>query len=155
MAKIDTALNVNSISLISAGTFINGEIQSPTDIRIDGTFEGKITAKGRVVVGESAVIKGDIICDNVDLWGKVDGGIFAKDTLSLKDGSNLNGKINTRRLTVELGAIFNGTCKTITEEEFEKLTAREPAALAEKGSAKPSSVITKVAAQPAVAAPSN
>ena len=69
MAKVEPVVNVNSISRISAGTVIKGEIVSPYDIRIDGTFEGKIQSKGRVVIGESAHIKGDIICENIDLWG--------------------------------------------------------------------------------------
>ena len=70
MAKMEPTVNVNSISRISAGTVIKGEIQSPYDIRIDGTFEGKVQTKGRVVVGESADVKGDVICENIDLWGK-------------------------------------------------------------------------------------
>ena len=42
MAKSESNLNVNSISRISSGTIIKGEILSPYDIRIDGTFEGKV-----------------------------------------------------------------------------------------------------------------
>ena len=34
-------------------------------------------------MGETAVVKGDIICENIDLWGKVEGNIYVKDTLSL------------------------------------------------------------------------
>ena len=86
MAKSEPNLNVNSISRISAGTVIKGEIISPSDIRIDGTFEGKVQTKGRVVVGETAVVKGDIICENIDLWGKVNGNVFVKDTLALMEG---------------------------------------------------------------------
>ena len=67
MAKTEPTVNVNSISRISAGTVIKGEILSPTDILIDGTFEGRVQSKGRVVVGESAVIKGDVVCENIDL----------------------------------------------------------------------------------------
>ena len=122
MAKPETSLNVNSISRISAGTIIKGEIVSPYDIRIDGTFEGKVQTKGRVVIGESAIIKGDIICENVDLWGRVEGDLYVKDTLALKEGCKMNGNINVSRLSVELGATFNGTCRTITEEEFNTLT---------------------------------
>ena len=122
MASQTNTVNVNSVSRISAGTVIKGEIQSPYDLRIDGTFEGKIQTKGRVVIGESAIIKGDIICENIDLWGKVEGDLFVKDTLALKDGCKMNGNINISRLAVELGATFNGTCRTITEEEFNKLT---------------------------------
>jgi len=125
MAKSEPTLNVNSISRISAGTVIKGEILSPTDIRIDGTFEGRVQSKGSVVLGETASVKGDIICNNIDLWGKVEGNIFVKDTLSLKAGCTMDGNLHARRLSVELGAIFNGSCKTITEAEFEKLAGAQ------------------------------
>ena len=127
MAKTEQTVNVNSISRISAGTVIKGEILSPNDIRIDGTFEGRVQSKGRVVVGESAVIKGDVVCENIDLWGKVEGNIFVKDTLSLMDGCVVTGNLHIRRLAVELGATFNGNCKTITEAEFNKLSGLEAA----------------------------
>ena len=126
MAKLEPEVNVNSISRISAGTVIKGEILSPTDIRIDGTFEGKVTSKGRVVLGETAVVKGDIVCDNIDLWGKVEGNVYVKDTLSLKEGCVINGNLHIRRLAVELGATFNGSCRTITEAEFNKLSGAAP-----------------------------
>lgn len=122
MAKVETSVNVNTVSRISAGTVIKGEIVSPNDIRIDGLFEGKVISKSRVVIGESANVKGDIICENIDLWGKVEGNLYVKDTLALKDGSNITGNLHIRRLHVELGAVFNGSCKTITESEFDKIT---------------------------------
>jgi len=125
MAKIETALNVNSISRISDGTVIKGEILSPGDIRIDGSFDGKLQSKGRVVVGETAVIKGDIFCDNIDLWGKVEGNLYVKDTLALKEGCTVNGNLHIKKLSVELGAVFNGNCKTISEAEFDKLTGAQ------------------------------
>ena len=127
MAKIEMTSNVNAISRISAGTIIKGEIISPTDIRIDGTFDGKLQSKGRVVVGETAVIKGDIVCDNVDLWGKVEGNLFVKDTLALKEGCVVNGNLHIRKISVELGATFNGNCRMITEAEFDRISGNEPA----------------------------
>lgn len=121
MAKIETTANVNAVSRISAGTVIKGEILSPNDIRIDGTFEGKVYSKGRAVIGETAVIKGDIVCADIDLWGKVEGNIYVKDTLSLKEGCVVNGNLHVRKLAVELGSTFNGNCKMITEAEFDKI----------------------------------
>ena len=123
MAKVEANLNVNSVSRISAGTVIKGEINSPSDIRVDGTFEGRIISKGRVVVGESATIKGDVVCENIDLWGNLDGNVFVKDTLSLKEGCEINGNLHIKRLSVELGATFNGNCHMITEAEFDKLSS--------------------------------
>ena len=118
MAKIEPVVNVNSISRISAGTVIKGEILSPNDIRIDGTFEGRIQSKGRVVVGESATIKGDIVCENVDLWGKVEGNIFVKDTLALKDGCKVDGSLHISRLSVESGdMIVEGNIDAVSYSE--------------------------------------
>ena len=74
-----------------------------------------------IVIGETAVIKGDILCENIDLWGKVEGNIFVKDTLALKEGCKVDGNLHIRRLSVELGATFNGGCKMISESEFDKM----------------------------------
>ena len=78
---MDNSINVNDVSRISAGTTVKGEIISPGDLRIDGNFEGTIRSKGRVVVGEKAVVKGDIICLNVDFCGSMTGNFFVKEPL--------------------------------------------------------------------------
>ena len=114
-------VNVNEMSRISAGTTFKGEITTPTDIRVDGTFEGKICSKGRVVVGEKAQIKGDIICQNVDFNGTMHGNFYVKDTLSLKGSCVVDGDLNIRRLVVELGAKFDGNCKMLSDGDFDKL----------------------------------
>ena len=117
-------VNVNDVSRISAGTVVKGEITSPNDIRIDGCFDGKICSKGRVVVGEKATVTGDIICQNIDLFGKLKGNCYVKDTLSLRGSCTVDGDLHIKRLQVELDARFNGNCKMITEAEFDKLVAQ-------------------------------
>ena len=124
---MEPSVNVNEVSRISNGTVVKGEISSSNDIRIDGTFEGKIQSKGRVVVGEKALIKGDIICSNVDFWGTMEGNFFVKDTLSLKSSSKVKGDLHIKRLQVELDAKFDGTCQMITESEFDRLAGIAPA----------------------------
>lgn len=124
MAKtLEPNVNVNEVSRISTGTVIKGEISSPNDVRIDGSFEGKIFSKGRVVVGEKAVINGDLLCYNLDFWGKMTGGIYVKDTLTLKDGCVINGDLHVKRLVVELGARFDGNCKMLADGDFEKISS--------------------------------
>ena len=124
MAKTMEPVNVNDVSRISAGTIIKCEITTPTDLRVDGIFEGKICSKGRVVVGEKAQIKGDIICQNVDFTGNMRGDFYVKDTLSLKGGCVVDGDLHIKRLQVELDAKFNGNCRMISEAEFDKLVAQ-------------------------------
>jgi len=118
MKPEQSTVNINMVSRIAADTTIKGEIISPNDIRIDGFFEGKLVSNGRVVIGESAKIKGDIICNNIDIWGNIDGNIYVKDTFSLKEGGEIAGNIQTKRLHIELGSSFNGNCRMISEEDF-------------------------------------
>lgn len=101
---------------------MKGEINTDSDIRIDGEFEGKLVSKGRVVIGETAVITGDIVGTNVDFWGKMKGNFYVKDTLSLKSSAQVDGDMHTKRLQVELNARFNGSCHMIEDGEFEKLS---------------------------------
>ena len=149
MARLDMMPEGNASSRISAGTVIKGEIISPNDIRIDCVFEGKLMVKGKVVVGESATIKGDIICDNADIYGKVDGNIYVKDTLGLKDGCTMNGNLHIRRISVELGSTFNGNCKMSNESDFEKFSGGE------KKPAAPVAGVHTAPAQAQHAAPAN
>ena len=123
------SVGVNDISRISAGSTIKGEITSPNDIRIDGTFEGKVVSQAKVVVGEKAVIKGDIVCSNCDFWGRINGNFYMKDTLSLKSTCVVDGDLHIRRLQVDLDATFNGSCKMIDENEFNQLTSGERPAM--------------------------
>ncbi|MCR5018231.1 MAG: polymer-forming cytoskeletal protein [Bacteroidales bacterium] len=119
-------LNLNDVSRISAGTVFKGEISSPTDMRVDGTFEGRIVSKGRVVIGDKAVIKGDVVCQNADFSGTMKGNFFVKDTLSLKGGCTVDGDLHIKRLQVELDAKFNGHCSMISEDDFDRLTGEKP-----------------------------
>ena len=124
MNKMDNTVNVNEVSRISAGTVFKGELTSPGDIRIDGEFEGRIFSKGRVVVGEKAKVKGDIVCINVDFCGTMTGNFFVKETLTLKAGCQVDGDLNVKRLQVELDAKFNGSCRMIDDAQFDKLSAQ-------------------------------
>ncbi|MBP5302964.1 MAG: polymer-forming cytoskeletal protein [Bacteroidales bacterium] len=116
------SINMNEVSRISAGTVVKGELCSPTDIRIDGSFEGKIISKGRVVVGEKADITGDVICNSAEFSGVMKGNFFVKDTLTLKGGCSVDGDLHIKRLQVELDAMFNGNCRMISDAEFDRLT---------------------------------
>jgi cytoskeletal protein CcmA (bactofilin family) len=119
MTKIAEIVDVNSVSRISEGTSVTGEINSSNDIRVDGRVKGKLFSEGRIVVGEHACIEGTVLCTNLDLWGKMEGDLFVKDLLSLKGSASVTGNLHVRKLQVEMGASLNGSCKMISEEDFE------------------------------------
>ena len=113
--KLDTMGRNNesdghSVNLIGTGTKIKGNIQSEGDIRIDGTLIGTITSKGKVVVGSTGTVEGEIICANADISGTVKIKITVSDVLLLKPTAKLTGDIITSKLAIESGATFSGTC---------------------------------------------
>jgi len=117
---VDPVVNVNEVSRFSEGVVINGDVSSVTDLRVDGHMEGKLYSEGRIVVGETAVIKGSVLCSDLDLWGTVDGDVYARNVLSVKGSAVVTGNIHVRKLQVEMGAQINGSCSMISEEEFDK-----------------------------------
>lgn len=119
----EAIVDVNDVSHISAGTVVKGEISSLNDIRVDGSVEGKIYSKGKIVVGEAAKITGALLCCNVDFWGKMEGDVYVKDTMSIKGNASVNGNINVKKFQVEMGAQINGTCHMISEGDFDKFVS--------------------------------
>ena len=125
MQKItDQSVNVNDVPRISKGASIKGDLVSVTDIRVDGTIDGTLYSQGKIVGGEPAQLTGSLYCTNLDFWGKMDGDIYIKDTLSLKSTSVVNGNIRVHKLQVEMGAQINGTCKMISEQEYDQLASK-------------------------------
>ena len=54
-------------NLISQGTRIQGDIDSAGDFRIEGYVNGTVKAKGKIVVGESGQIEGQVHCQSADI----------------------------------------------------------------------------------------
>ncbi len=109
MAKLNEA-DTPTINMISVGTDITGDIRSSGDIRIDGTLKGNLYAKGKVVIGTSGKVNGEIECKNSEVLGIIEGKISVSQLLNLKASSKIVGDIITAKLSIEPGAVFTGNC---------------------------------------------
>ncbi len=96
---------------IGPETTIKGDIISDGNFRIDGTLEGSINTKGKVVVGEKGLIQGEIFCQNADVEGTIKGKLQVAQLLALKSTANIHGDILVDKLSIEPGANFTGSCK--------------------------------------------
>jgi len=110
MAKFNEPDNT-AINLISLGTDITGDIKSSGDIRIDGSLTGNLNTKGKVVIGPTGKVKGEVICKNSEVSGIIEGKITVGQLLNLKVSSKIRGDIATSKLSIEPGAVFSGNCK--------------------------------------------
>ena len=99
-----------SINLIGNGTTITGDIKSNGDVRIDGKLKGNLSISGKLVVGASGNIEGNIVCQNADVSGEIHGKVSVSELLSLKASAKVLGDIVTGKISIEPSATFTGTC---------------------------------------------
>jgi|TARA_B100001971_G_C18257624_1_gene583573 cytoskeletal protein CcmA (bactofilin family) len=98
-------------NIIALGTNIVGDIESEGDFRIEGSVKGKIIAKGRIVVGTSGNVDGEIICSDADIFGSVKGKLEVLNLTVLKATAIFSGDVTTKKISIEPGAVFTGTCQ--------------------------------------------
>ena len=124
MAKIDDAENGNKINLIGIGTTIEGNITSKENIRFDGMLIGNLSTKGKLFIGQTGKVTGEIHCKNCEVEGTIDGKVVVEELLSLRSISHLYGEIVTNKLSIEPGAIFSGKCDMGGKREPKEETSK-------------------------------
>ena len=95
---------------LDRGAIFKGELEFEDTMRIDGRFNGRITSKNELVVGESAQIEGEIHVGRVAISGTVIGKIVADQRVEIHRNGKVYSDIDTPALIIEEGAIFQGNC---------------------------------------------
>ena len=88
----------------------------PVNLRINGKFDGDLTTKGTLIVGEGARVTADIDGEEVTISGWVKGDIKATKMIALTSTAEVYGNVETPKISIEDGAIFNGQCKMSAEK---------------------------------------
>ena len=94
---------------IAQGTKIKGDVETEGDLRIDGTLEGSIISKGKLVVGSTGEVKGEIKCVNANISGKVQGQMVVAEMLAVTASGLFSGDMTYGKMSVEPGAQLEGT----------------------------------------------
>ena len=98
------------INMIVHGTSMEGSIKADNDIRIDGQLTGQLHCKGKLIIGPTGVIEGEVYCTNAVVEGSFKGKINVEEILSVRETAKIEGDIKTDKLTVQAGAVFNVNC---------------------------------------------
>lgn len=95
---------------LDRGASFKGELEFEDTMRIDGKFNGKITSKNELIVGEAAEIDGDIHVGRIAISGTVVGKIVADQRVEIHRNGKVYSDIDTPALIIEEGAVFQGNC---------------------------------------------
>lgn len=95
---------------IVEGTEITGDIISKADFRLDGHLKGNFTTQGKIVVGPTGSITGNVTCKNADIEGAIDGILKVEEILNVKSKAVISGEVTCGKLSVQPGADFSASC---------------------------------------------
>jgi cytoskeletal protein CcmA (bactofilin family) len=100
----------DQLNRVVEGTSIKGDVKTDSNFRLDGMLNGTLNASGKLVIGVTGKVEGEIICGNADVEGEINGDIKVDGILVLKSTARINGNIVAGKIAVENGAEFNGNC---------------------------------------------
>jgi cytoskeletal protein CcmA (bactofilin family) len=99
---------MKTTTVIGPDTHIKGEMHFDSTARILGTFEGRVTAKGEIQVGEGAVCKAAVEATTIIVDGQVEGDVVARERVTLNSKARVIGDVVSTTLVVAEGASFTG-----------------------------------------------
>lgn len=97
-------------TVIGRGSVSEGRFRVETGVRVDGVLKGELTSSGTLIVGESGVIEADVKVNDALVSGRIVGTLEAEEKVHLQAHAAFVGRIKTRTLIVEEGAIFKAEC---------------------------------------------
>ena len=101
-------------SIIANGVKITGSIIAEgAEVQVDGEIEGNVRG-GSLTVGDTGMVKGDIISESVTVHGRVEGSVRARKVM-LARNAHVLGDIVHQSLSVEMGAVFEGQCRYLQD----------------------------------------
>lgn len=109
--RLDIAPSDASISVISNGMRIIGDIESTGVIKIDGVIDGAVRGARQLLLGKTGTINGDIFAVDAVLGGRVVGTVIVSERVEIQGTSSVEGDIHTKSIVVYEGGMINGTVR--------------------------------------------
>ncbi len=95
-------------NVLNSDVEIKGNLKFDGELTFEGKLEGEIHSDGTLLLGDTAVVTGNISVNTAVLRGKINGNILAKDKVDIKAKTELFGDVRAAKLVVEEGITFVG-----------------------------------------------
>ena len=96
---------------VGNGTVLTGETNFQAMLRVDGHLTGRVTSEsGTLIIGSTGRVDANILVAAAMINGTINGDIVALEKIELGRSARVIGNIQTPRIVIEDGAIFEGNC---------------------------------------------
>jgi cytoskeletal protein CcmA (bactofilin family) len=97
---------------------LNGEISFKDMLRVNGHIAGRVfSEKGTLIVDASAKLDASVEVAVAMISGTVNGDVTAHERVEVGPGAIVKGNISTRSLCIKPGAVFQGDCRILKDED--------------------------------------
>ncbi len=103
----------DSTSLLSKNVKIEGEIQGPENLHIEGYIKGSIKLSGDVFVGNTGIVQANVEAKNIVIQGEITGNVLAHQQLEIHPTGKLIGDCSAASIDIKEGAVFEGRSNMI------------------------------------------
>jgi cytoskeletal protein CcmA (bactofilin family) len=95
---------IAQVTILSKGLNLVGDINSSSDIRIEGNVTGAINALGKIIIDHGSTVIGPISGQDIDIFGNFEGDIIAKQSLLIGGNANVKGNISCKEIEIQKGS---------------------------------------------------
>ena len=105
-------------ALLGRGTHFEGKLHFDGRVRVDGSFRGEIWGEDVLVIGEGALVIGEIqVATCIVTGGEVQANIRARDAIELYAPAKVVGALHAPAIFIDRGVQFEGSCKMAPLDE--------------------------------------
>jgi cytoskeletal protein CcmA (bactofilin family) len=100
-------------TVIGPETSVKGDLRVAGGVRLDGQVEGRMDITETLVTGPRSLLKGELHCRDAVIAGRVEGNVFATETVVLQTGAQVFGNISSKGLVIQKDCVYHGNCSMV------------------------------------------
>jgi len=104
-----------SISVISAGQFVDGAVSAQEDLLVEGRIGGSIGSTHKVIVAADGYLEASVQAREVVVEGTIVGDLTVSEDVTVTATGQVQGEIRAKRLSLEAGGRICGLVVTGVE----------------------------------------
>lgn len=123
-------------TIIGRGAECGGDFSAEGSVRLDGCVNGSVTVTGKLIVGATGAVYGNVSAAEAVIGGEVNGSVAAPERVELTSTARVIGDITTTTIVIDEKAIFQGACNMNQEASAKRPRPAAKAVRSGKKSAK-------------------
>ena len=100
-------------TVVGPETSVKGDFRVSGSLRLDGQAEGRMDITETFMTGPKSLLKGEVHCRDAVVAGRIDGDVFAAESVEMQTGAQVFGNITCKGLVIQRECLFQGNCSMV------------------------------------------